>query len=99
MPGSQRGFKSPMSQGGTAGASLEARRKEGDATKAAERQSFMAQHIAPTPRKPTMNALAEKIDVAQSSLSRWLSGRHRLSKTSIGKLAERLGVDPGKIPN
>jgi hypothetical protein len=75
----------------------EARRP--DAIKAADRQRFLAPHIAPTPRKPSMNALAEKIDIGQSSLSRWHNGKTKLSETNVGKLAEHLKVESTTIPN
>ena len=67
--------------------------------KAAERQEFIAPHIAPAPMKPTMNALAEKIGIAQSSFSRWYNGREGLGKLNLGRLATHLGVSPDTIPN
>jgi hypothetical protein len=73
--------------------------RQGDAKKAAERQAFIAPDIAPAPRKPTMNALAEKTGIGQSSFSRWHTGQQRFGKENLGKLAAHLGVKPKKIPN
>jgi Helix-turn-helix len=74
------------------------RKPKRDATKAADRQSFIRPHIAPTPRKLTRNGLAEEIQIEQSSLSRWYHGRQRLSTENIGKLAEYLKVKSDAIP-
>lgn len=70
-----------------------------DASKAAARQSFMAPHLAPVPRKPTRNAFAMDAQIVQSSFSRWYNGKQRLGKENLGKLAGLLSVDATKIPN
>lgn len=66
---------------------------------ASKRQNFMRPHIFPTPRKPTLSAVAFKSGVPQSSLSRWYRGENMLSSGSIDSLAKYLKVDPKSIPN
>ena len=70
-----------------------------DKQKAAARKAYMAPHIAPTARKPTLSRMASNIGVEQSSLSRWRNGIQKLSAENVGKLAEHLKVKPGEIPN
>jgi hypothetical protein len=64
---------------------------------AIKRQKFLKPHISPTPRKPTLNAFAERIGIEQSSLSRWYRGLSRLSATNLELLANYLKVE--NIPN
>jgi hypothetical protein len=68
-------------------------------SKASKRQKFINPYIAPTPRKPTLNALADRTGIGQSSLSRWYRGLSRLSSTNLELLANYLKVDKNTIPN
>ena len=82
---------SPTCSGGTV-----AKREE---EKAAKRGAFMAPHIAPSKGKLTLNALAEKTGIAQSSLSRWYNGLSKLGDHNLGVLADYLKEAPEQIPN
>lgn len=88
--------------GGTAGTGIATAKphgRQGDAKKATERQAFISPHIAPSAKKPTLNALAEKTGIQQSSLSRWYHGHARLGGDNRDKLAAHLKVTAEEIPN
>jgi hypothetical protein len=66
-----------------------------DASKAVERQNFMAPFL----EKSTLSAISKRSGVIHSSLYRWNKGELSLSVENRNKLAVELKVELGKIPN
>ena len=64
-----------------------------------EAQIAARQALLNTEKRHSVNWIAGKTGIEQSSLSRWKSGRTSLRSENVHLLAEHFGIAPEEIPN